>query len=256
MIYIIAHKKFRKPDLDQYVSLQVGAKGKESICECRDDEGDNISGKNPNYCELTGLYWIWKNVKDEYKGLVHYRRYFGKSNWSSSYQDIYTYEELVKMLQNTDIVLAYREAMKQDAKTEILRECCTPEIFSSLTDVVQELYPEYSFDFGEFFSQNRASLFNMMFCKAEYFDEYCKWLFDILFELEKKVDMNVLNPYQQRLYGFLSERLLNVWVLHKGLRVETVPVIQTEMRFSQKLVLFRRRVTNSIYFKLKNKGEK
>ena len=256
MIYIVSHKIFKEPELENYVSLQVGARGKASICSFRDDEADNISDKNPHFCELTGLYWIWKNVTDEYKGLVHYRRYFGKSNWSSSLKHIYTYKELVNMLEDADIILPYIESLKQDAKTEILRECCTPEIFSELEDVIKELYPDYIVDFDKFFSQNKVSLFNMMFCRAEYFDEYCKWLFDILFELEKRVDLSKLNAYQQRLYGFLSERLLNVWVIHEGLKVKHVPVIQTEMKFRQKLTLFRRRITNQIYFKMANKGEK
>ena len=92
MIYIAAHKKFNVPQLDNYAVLQVGAQGKENLGYLQDNTGDNISYKNPNFCELTGLYWIWKNCDDEYKGLVHYRRYFGKSNLSSKPEDIYISE--------------------------------------------------------------------------------------------------------------------------------------------------------------------
>lgn len=253
MIYIAAHKNFDEPKIKGYASIQVGAKGRDSLGYQRDDEGDNISIKNPNYCELTGLYWIWKNCNDEYKGLVHYRRYFGKSNLSSSKNSIYSYEEMVKKLDKADIVLPYNEYFLQDAKDEILISCCTDEIFNQLRDSVYKLYPDYIQDFDEFFSQNKCTLFNMMFCKKELFDDYCEWLFSILFELEKHVDLELLNDYQKRLYGFLSERLLNVWVRHNKLVIENLPVINIEMSLDKKVKLLRRRFTNRIRWQLRKK---
>ena len=68
MIYIATHKKFNVPNLNGYCALQVGAEGKEKYGYLRDNIGNHISGKNANYCELTGLYWIWKNTDDSYKG--------------------------------------------------------------------------------------------------------------------------------------------------------------------------------------------
>ena len=67
------------PEDDVYMPLHVGAEGKESLGYTPDNTGENISSKNPNYCELTGLYWAWQNMNCEYIGLCHYRRYFGKS---------------------------------------------------------------------------------------------------------------------------------------------------------------------------------
>ncbi|MCC8121248.1 MAG: DUF4422 domain-containing protein, partial [Oscillospiraceae bacterium] len=75
-IIVAAHKVYRMPEGDIYLPVQVGAYRKPSIGYARDDSGDHISGKNPSYCELTGLYWLWKNVSAEYYGLVHYRRLF------------------------------------------------------------------------------------------------------------------------------------------------------------------------------------
>ena len=250
MIYIAAHKKFDDPGMENYCPLQVGAEGKNDLGYLLDNTEDNISIKNPNFCELTGVYWIWKNTSDDYKGLVHYRRYFGKSNLSSNPDDIYTYEEMKNMLKDADIVLPYVEYFKQNAKDEILIYCCTPEIFEQLECVVKEKYPEYGQAFDDYFKQNQSTLFNMMFCRGDLFDKYCEWLFDILFELEKHVDLSVLNDYQKRLYGFLSERLLNVWVLHNELTVKNVSVINIEMPIVEKIQLIRRRLTNRIRYNI------
>lgn len=97
MIYIATHKKFNVPNLNGYCALQVGAEGKEKYGYLRDNIGNHISGKNANYCELTGLYWIWKNTDDSYKGLVHYRRYFGRNNLSNKISDICSYEYLLNL---------------------------------------------------------------------------------------------------------------------------------------------------------------
>ncbi len=252
MIYIAAHKKCDIPKMEGYIPLQVGAKGKESLGFQRDDEGDNISEKNPNFCELTGLYWIWKNKDDDYKGLVHYRRYFGRSNLSSKMSDIYSYDDLKDMLKDADMVLPYVENFKQNAKEEILISCCTEEIFRKLKNTINELYPDYMTTFDRFWESNHASLFNMFFSNFEIFDAYCEWLFTILFKLESIVDISDLNDYQKRLYGFLSERLLNIWVMHNDLRIKNVPVITTEMKLSEKLLLLRRRYTNEIIFRMHN----
>lgn len=242
MIYIAAHKKFDVPQLENYVPLQVGAAGKESLGYLQDNVGDNISNKNPNFCELTGLYWIWKNTDDKYKGLVHYRRYFGKSNLSSNTKDIYTYKEMLDFLKEADIVLPYIEYFKESAKEEILVKCCTPEIFDKLRRIVEQRYPEYLMSFDKYFAQKKSVLFNMMFCRAEIFDAYCEWLFSILFELEKTVDLSTLNSYQKRLYGFLSERLLNVWLIKNNEKIKYVNIVNLEMLTKEKIVLLLRRV--------------
>ena len=75
-IIIATHKKYKMPKDNIYLPLYVGSKEKENIGFTRDDTKDNISDKNPYFCELTGLYWAWKNLDDDYIGLSHYRRHF------------------------------------------------------------------------------------------------------------------------------------------------------------------------------------
>jgi len=94
-IVIAAHKPYRMPADPIYLPLQVGASGKESIGFRRDDEGENISELNPFFCELTGLYWAWKNAEADYRGLVHYRRHFGSEKESKDpWEAILTEKEL------------------------------------------------------------------------------------------------------------------------------------------------------------------
>ena len=78
-IYVISHllddiEKTRNDFI--YTPLFVGRNGRDNFGYCSDDNGDNISSKNPYFCELTGLYWIWKQSKADIIGLCHYRRYF------------------------------------------------------------------------------------------------------------------------------------------------------------------------------------
>ena len=256
MIYIATHKKFNVPNLNGYCALQVGAEGKEKYGYLRDNIGNHISGKNANYCELTGLYWIWKNTDDSYKGLVHYRRYFGRNNLSNKISDICSYEYLLNCLKSVDIVLPYVEYFKQNAKEEILLHCCTEEIFDKLRQIIETKYPDYIETYDRYFNENKASLFNMLFCKREIFDAYCEWLFSILFVLKKQVDLAKLNTYQQRLYGFLSERLLNVWVIKNKLVVKHLPVIHMELPVFDRIRLVRRRFTNRFRFWIKRGSQR
>lgn len=256
MIYIATHKKFNVPNLNGYCALQVGAEGKEKYGYLMDNIGNHISGKNANYCELTGLYWIWKNTDDSYKGLVHYRRYFGRNNLSNKISDICSYEYLLNCLKSVDIVLPYVEYFKQNAKEEILLHCCTEEIFDKLRQIIETKYPDYIETYDRYFNENKASLFNMLFCKREIFDAYCEWLFSILFVLEKQVDLAKLNTYQQRLYGFLSERLLNVWVIKNKLVVKHLPVIHMELPVFDRIRLVRRRFTNRFRFWIKRGSQR
>ena len=253
MIYIVTHKRVELPKLKGYRAIQVGG-ASDSFPGClRDDTGDNIADKNPNYCELTAMYWVWKNTDDPYKGLAHYRRYFGRRPLSSRVGDILGYDALVGMLEGRDLLAAKPAVYHVNAREQLLMDCCTPETFSKLEAVVASLSPEYMDAFNAFFAGNRAAQYNMLFCRRALFDDYCAWLFPILFCLEDQVDLTGANIYQKRLFGFLSERLLNVWVLHNGLSVKYLPVVSTEYSRKDHLTYLRRDITNGIRFRFQNK---
>lgn len=92
-----------------YMPIHVGREGKEDLGYIGNNTGENISIKNPNYCELTGLYWAWKNLECEYIGLCHYRRYFAHKSKSSELEDkkqaIFTKDDYERLLQRYDVIL-------------------------------------------------------------------------------------------------------------------------------------------------------
>ena len=81
-IIVAAHKEYWMPEDPVYMPMHVGRAISAPLPYCGDDNGDHISGKNRTFCELTAIYWAWKNLDDDFIGLCHYRRYFaGKIAW-------------------------------------------------------------------------------------------------------------------------------------------------------------------------------
>ena len=254
MIYIVTHKRVDLPKLKGYRAIQVGDAADDFPGCLRDDTGDNIADRNAGYCELTAMYWIWKNTDDPYKGLAHYRRYFGRRAFSSRVSDILGYEALIGMLQGRDLLVAKPAVYHVNAREQLLMECCTPENFSKLEAVVEALSPEYMDAFRTFFAGNRAVQYNMLLCGRALFDDYCAWLFPILFSLEDRVDLSGASAYQRRLFGFVGERLMNVWMLHNRLSAGYLPVVSTEYTRRDHLTYLRRDITNALRFRLQKKG--
>ena len=114
-VIVATHKKYSFPNDKMYMPIQVGAKLNEDLGYQKDSIGYNISEKNPYYCELTALYWAWKNLETDYLGLVHYRRYFSlkekkyKEKRDKDQKDkmrlAITKKEVKKVLQETDVIL-------------------------------------------------------------------------------------------------------------------------------------------------------
>lgn len=243
-VYVAAHKLYDVIDMPDYFPLQVGAALGEELPYIADNTGNNISAKNKNYCELTGIYWIWKNRQDSYKGLVHYRRYFkGKKG-------LLTSKEINKILDEYDIIVAKPEYLRESAYQEFVLHSGYAKDLDLLREAVKKIDDSVLAAYDEVFSGNKLHLYNMFIAKGEDFDKYCTWLFSVFDELEKHVDMTDYTPYQQRLYGFLSERLLNVWIKHNNLKIKQLRVINTEQNFKETMRIFLRRQKNKVLFML------
>ncbi len=231
-ILVATHKPYRIPADPVYMPLQVGAALHEPLGYVKDNAGENISAKNPNFCELTGLYWAWKNLSCDYIGLCHYRRYFAHPVYSRDLDrvkaSIYTYSDYEKLLQQYDVILP----MKRNYYIETVRSQYEHAHFKSDLDeterIIAEKYPDYSAAFTRVMNRRRLHLYNMFVMSKARFDAYCQWLFTILFTLEQRIDISTYDTYEARVFGFLSERLFNIWLEKQQLRAVEIPVVSLE----------------------------
>ena len=230
---IAAHKKYQMPSDIMYMPIHVGAEGKESIGFTPDNTSDNISAKNPYYCELTGVYWAWKNLNADYIGLCHYRRYFSVAKKIPKTEDekfkvVLTQKELEEKLRKADIVLPKKRNYFIETIYNHYKHTMFIEPLDKAGEIIHEKYPEYYPQFDHLKHTTKMHAFNMFVMKKQYFDEYCTWLFDILGELENRVDSSQYSDFHKRFYGRVSERLLDVWLYTKGYKFEEVKVIDMQ----------------------------
>ncbi len=231
-IYIATHKPYIMPKDDMYIPLQVGATGKETIEDyVRDDTGENISEKNANYCELTGLYWIWKHANAEYVGLVHYRRHFSNGRLGVSKMDkVMEKEQWNQLLQEVDVVLPKPRNYFIETNYSQYVHAHHQEDLDKTREILSEMYPEYLAVYDEVMKRTWGHRFNMFVMTKSVLQDYCTWLFDILFTLEERLDISGYSKNDARVFGFVSERLLDVWLLHNDISYKEIPYVFMEQQ--------------------------
>lgn len=229
MIYIITHKEYKFPNNAFYQPLVVGANNNLLYSNyLKDNTNTNISLKNSNYCELTGLYWIWKNVKDNIVGLVHYRRYFFKNRFSKNYDNVLNEYQIKDYLKNNDIILPNKKYLIDgDVYSDYVSHHVKDDLDKCIS-IIEEKYPDYKDSINRVLNRKYLYSYNMFIANKELINDYCEWLFDVLFELEKRIDINNYDSYNKRIYGFLAERLFNIWIDYKELKINEICVNNVE----------------------------
>jgi hypothetical protein len=198
-----------KEDVSRYsftIPIQVGAALTEKrICEVCDNVGENISHKNQQYCELTALYWMWKNDMSEYLGLGHYRRYFEVE------------EETLRRLAESgiDVVLPIPILNIPNVRAIYERDHLI-EDWKVMLEGIRKLSPEYVESTEGVEKGRYYYAYNMFIMRREILERYCSWLFPILSYCEKRSGREG-GGYQNRYLGFLAERLLSIYFMyHEG----------------------------------------
>ena len=204
-----------------FIPLHVGkARCEEEILEGiqGDNEGDNISLKNNLYCELTGLYWLWKNVDADNYGLFHYRRFLdigdkypepvtlqnlNVSDWNA--------EAVSEVMQNYDLVLPkptglFPSVYEQYKASHIIED------LNVVKYIIQNDFPEYAESAERVLCGSQMCIGNLFVMKKAMLDEYCNMLFGILGKAETMIYLGGRVPYQTRSLAFMAERIFNIFI--------------------------------------------
>ncbi len=227
-IIIATHKPYKMPNDELYIPLHVGSEGKEDIGFVGDKSGENISSKNPYFCELTGLYWAWKNLDADYIGLAHYRRHFSLKPKKDRFSCVLTKKELEALVEKADVILPKKQNYYIENLYDHYAHTHKEEHLILLKEVLSEKSPEYLEEFSRLKTRTSAHMFNMMIMKKQILNDYLSWMFDILFEVEKRCDFSKMSAFEARLMGRLSELMLDIWINKNGIEYTEIPCIYME----------------------------
>ncbi len=248
-IFVACHKPSELPDNLLFRPIHVGAAVSKITLPGlqRDDEGENISAKNPQYCEMTAQYWAWKHSAADYIGLCHYRRYlsFSSERFTNLTPDNRK-QVLVKVL-NPETEKKYGlldQTAMQDliesydilvGEAQDLSEVYTPfgtqsttlkhwqahdmalinvEDLEKLFSIVEKNYPEFYKSMREYLDDKFFYGFNTFVMRKDLFCEMCEMEFSVLSQLEKQVDLRHYNQQLSRIYGFMGEILFSSFIYH------------------------------------------
>lgn len=244
-ILVACHKPAELPSNELFLPIQVGARNaKKRMPIQQDDDGDNISTKNPTYCELTAQYWAWKNLDADYYGLCHYRRFLGfrpvqaKRNYrdqiEASVMNQYNIErfglndadEMRKIIEQNDVVVGEEQTVSRlytprGAQTTAYghwvahdRALIMQKDLDLMLDILSEVSPEVGAAARQYLSGKTFLGFNCFVMKKELFQQLCEIEFETLRRLEEKVDLSRYCQQLTRIYGFMGEIISSSFVYY------------------------------------------
>ena len=218
-----------------------------------DSSGENISHLNPHFCELTAMYWAWKNVDSSYYGLFHYRRILDLSEKAQQIRTDYpiivsprsynperqglTSENITKLLGQYDIILPQGYKNHYDLPCDegldnygIYAHYHYAKDLDRIIELIKSRHPEMqaALESTLFTYPPKWHIANVFIMRKDLYNEYCQWLFSLLFDLSKETDLSDYTPYQARIYGFLSERMFNIWLTYRKQR-ENLKILEAPM---------------------------
>ena len=218
--YVVMHRDCPVEEKDMYRALCVGGFRRPDLLS--EEAGKNIAVYNDRINELTGLYWIWKNTKEKYVGMSHYRRFFtdgGKRLDAGKAKDILC-------RQGYDIILA-PITLGWSIRHNI--EMCVDLSFAAAAgkvflEEIRNRQPDYADAFVEVMKGNSMYYCNMLMARRDVLDAYCKWLFSFITYAADRISIEGADVYQRRTAGYYGETMMSVWMKRQDLKVYEMPL--------------------------------
>jgi hypothetical protein len=239
-VYVVTHLDTPPINIPYCAVLRTGAAGKTLRADVLSDATlENISHKNRYYCELTALYWIWKNTTDERVGLCHYRRYFSPVLFPDSIKKgaavnfdvartLLGYDSQGVLfdveLKLGDIIIPTKIHSGVSAESWY---CATlsRDDWGQMIKALWFVHPQEAAAAERFLTTVQPAHFWCMFiARREILNAYCEWIFPLLFHLETLITPSEDN-FLCRVYAFMAEHLFNWWTFSRGLSAIQRPII-------------------------------
>ena len=236
-LYVCCHRESEIPAHPLLRPIQVGA----ALAERRfpgflhDDEGENISGRNRAYCELTAQYWAWKNSDAEYCGFFHYRRflypdtaakrpYILRPQPTGAMLKQLGYDDFAPLIRQYDLILPKREEMFIPVREHYGQAPYhRGEDLARMERILAERYPDDAAAADAYLSGTAQVFGNIFIMRRSVFETYCAWLFPLLEEFDRRTDTGGRSGQEARVDGYLAERLLGVFAAAHG---ETLSMLE------------------------------
>lgn len=234
-ILVVAHKPYRMPQDPIYFPIQVG-NGSDMPGFQRDNVGENIAEMNPRFDEGTALYWAWKNLNADYIGLAHYRRHFTNASFfrrmtaADKFSLTLREDELRQALTNTDVIVPNkRKYYIETMESHFLHMPYVHEKdYRVLRKTIAELSPEYLSAYDLVMKRTWAHMFTMFIMKRELLDQYCAWMFPIMFACDCQIDVTGYSRMEARAVGYFREFMLDIWLEKNRIPYKEIPVMFME----------------------------
>jgi lipopolysaccharide biosynthesis glycosyltransferase len=229
-----------------YIPVRCGAvyDKREGVTMLGDDTGDNISEKRETFNEFTVMYWVWKNVDADYYGLCHYRRYLSFSSevfptginpcqhveceWldgdSEKKYGLDSAERITSIVKKTDgcIIDPIRidavptpKGLKKNVKAHwsgwedaLIKQGTLDKV----RKIINDRHPTYKEIYDRYLNSKEYYGFNCFILRKELFQQMCEFVFDVVFELEKQLDVSYYSETMLRTCGYMGELLTGMFL--------------------------------------------
>ncbi|WP_424320457.1 DUF4422 domain-containing protein [Lacticaseibacillus chiayiensis] len=223
-ILVATHKDAKVPNGNIYTPIFVGSSLHSKVPKNfkADNLGENISELNPRFNELTAVYWAWKNDPSDVIGLTHYRRFFRSPK--KLRHKLLNSAQVSSLLGKNSVILPKKRRYYLETMESHYYHSHDPQGLDSLKKVIELQPPEYRQAFEQVLSARSAHMFNMFIMPRELFNQYCEWLFPILFEVDRRIDYSRLKGNEIRAVGFVAELLMDVWITSNKVKYSEIPI--------------------------------